>query len=222
MTARLPHPEEATKPRLLDLFCKAGGAARGYQRAGFYVVGVDIEPQPRYAGDEFIQADALTFPLAGFDAVHASPPCQANVKGLGAVNRALGRSNEHVNIIIDVRERLCDALVPFVIENVEGAALLNPHRLCGSSFGLPIRRHRLFESNVALLTPQCEHDREREKKSFGLGHNATSPRLSELLAMELVSRTTERRKTRQGKSAFVHVISNAGRRALARRNVEAA
>jgi DNA (cytosine-5)-methyltransferase 1 len=64
------------KPRLLDLFSGAGGAARGYQRAGFHVTGVDIRPQPHYAGDEFIQADAMTYPLEGFDAIHASPPCQ--------------------------------------------------------------------------------------------------------------------------------------------------
>jgi hypothetical protein len=63
-------------PRILDLFSGAGGCARGYQQAGFYVVGVDHRPQPRYAGDEFIQADATLFPLDGFDAIHASPPCQ--------------------------------------------------------------------------------------------------------------------------------------------------
>jgi site-specific DNA-cytosine methylase len=77
-------------PVLLDLFCGAGGAARGYQMAGFRVVGVDIKAQPRYAGDEFQQADALAFVAEHgreFDAIHASPPCQAYIKGLSAMNR---------------------------------------------------------------------------------------------------------------------------------------
>lgn len=152
------------KPLLVDLFCKAGGATRGYQQAGFHVVGVDIEPQPNYCGDEFHQADALTFPLDRFDAAHASPPCQANLHGLNAVNRSLGRTVDHPDLIAATRARLVAADIPYVIENVVGAALLGPVRLCGSSFGLPIRRHRLFESNVTLLVPQCEHDREGEKK----------------------------------------------------------
>ena len=66
-----------TMPRLLDLFCGAGGCTKGYQRAGFYVVGVDINPQPRYIGDEVHQADALEFCAqhgAEFDVIHASPP----------------------------------------------------------------------------------------------------------------------------------------------------
>jgi hypothetical protein len=85
------------RPRLLDLFCKAGGAARGYQRAGFYVVGVDIEPQPNYAGDEFILADALDPPVFWdeFDAVHASPPCQFRT----AYKRRLGHVAESPNLI---------------------------------------------------------------------------------------------------------------------------
>lgn len=134
-------------PRLLDLFCKAGGAARGYQRAGFYVVGVDIEPQPRYAGDEFVQADALTFPLDGFDAIHASPPCQA----YSSTQRI--RSNTHPDLIGETRTRLARLGVPFVIENVVGAPLLYPIELCGAMFGLRTYRHRLFESNVVLGIP---------------------------------------------------------------------
>jgi DNA (cytosine-5)-methyltransferase 1 len=152
-----------SRPRLLDLFCKAGGAAMGYHRAGFDVVGVDVEPQPHYPF-AFVQGDALSFPLDGFDAIHASPPCQANIKGLGVVNAKLGRVSHHVDLIPETRARLRSAGVPYVIENVVGAALLAPVRVCGSSFALPIHRHRLFESNVLLMVPECEHDRLREKK----------------------------------------------------------
>lgn len=142
------------KPRLLDLFCGAGGAAVGYHRAGFDVVGVDIAPQPHYPF-EFHQADALTFPLDGFAAVHASPPCQFAT----AYRRRKGVALEAVNLIPAIRDRLLDWPGPYFIENVEQARphLRNPVRLCGSSFGLDVQRHRLFESNVALLVPPCHH-----------------------------------------------------------------
>lgn len=138
----------------------------GYHRAGFDVVGVDIKPQPNYPF-EFFQDDALKFVYTQghrFDAIHASPPCQKHVTGLAAVNRILGRTNDHVDLIACTRLALLALCRPYVIENVESAPLINPVRLCGSSFGLPIRRHRLFESSVMLMAPQCEHDREREKK----------------------------------------------------------
>lgn len=140
-----------SRPRLLDLFCKAGGAAMGYHRAGFEVVGVDIRPQPRYPF-EFHQADALTFPLDGFDAIHASPPCQ------GYSTQTADRFR-HQRLIPQVRAHLQASGLPYVIENVEGARLElhNPIRLCGSSFRLDLRRHRYFESNVALLAPPCDH-----------------------------------------------------------------
>lgn len=156
------------RPRLLDLFCKAGGATKGYQQAGFHVVGVDIEPQPNYCGDQFVQADALVYLVTDgrdFDAYHASPPCQAKLAGLAAVNRSLGRSYAHVDLVPATRGLLTTIGRPFVIEQpMMGARLLAPAVYCGSSFGLPIRRHRQFESNVLLLAPQCEHDRLREKK----------------------------------------------------------
>ena len=140
------------KPRLLDLFAGAGGAAKGYQRAGFYVVGVDIVRQPSYCGDEFHQADALTFPLDGFDAIHASPPCQ----GYANVTRWRGNQDDHPRLIEATRARLLGHL--YVIENVMDAPLLEPTMLCGSMFGLPIRRHRLFECSVKLATPpKCAH-----------------------------------------------------------------
>lgn len=146
-----------TRPRLLDLFCGAGGASRGYQRAGFYVVGVDIVDQPNYAGDEFIRADALAVHFDGFSAIHASPPCQRNVKGLAAVNERLGRVSRFAQLIPEIRDRLVASGLPYILENVEGAELIDPVRLCGSTFGLPIRRHRLFESNVYLAVPPCNH-----------------------------------------------------------------
>jgi DNA (cytosine-5)-methyltransferase 1 len=139
------------KPRLLDLFCGAGGAAMGYARAGFEVVGVDIEPQPRYPF-EFHQADALTFPLAGFDAVHASPPCQHYAN----VTRWTGNQADHADLVAAVRSRLAGRV--YVIENVIGAPLVGPVLLCGSMFGLRIRRHRLFEASVWLgLASTCRH-----------------------------------------------------------------
>lgn len=135
----------------------------GYSRAGFEVVGVDIKPQPNFPF-EFHQADAMAFDLTGFDVIHASPPCQFNLTGLNAVNRLLGRRNDHSDLIAKTRARLLAQCVPYVIENIVGAKLFNPMQLCGSAFGLPIRRHRLFETNAFILALDCEHDREREKK----------------------------------------------------------
>jgi len=151
-----------SRPRLLDLFCGAGGAAVGYHRAGFDVVGVDIEPQPRYPF-EFIQADAMTYVAEGrVDAIHASPPCQAHLRGLNAVNRGLGRTIDHADLIAHTRRALIATGLPYVIENVVGAPLLNPIQLCGSSFGLAVRRHRLFESNVPMMGVPCAHHLQAE------------------------------------------------------------
>jgi DNA (cytosine-5)-methyltransferase 1 len=137
----------------------------GYARAGFEVVGVDIRPMPRYPF-EFHQADALEY-LAEhgreFDAVHASPPCQSYTQ-LAAVNARLGRTQHHPALIEATRAALRATGRPYVIENVVGAPLLNPVRLCGSSFGLPIRRHRLFESSVFLLGLPCNHAWQSEPK----------------------------------------------------------
>jgi DNA (cytosine-5)-methyltransferase 1 len=148
--------------KLLDLFCCAGGAGMGYHRAGFSVVGVDISPQPRYPF-EFVQADALTFPLDGFDAIHASPPCQDYSRSLRHMATGYPR------LIEQVRDRLTAAGLPWVIENVPGAPL--PHQtdlfgahgveLCGSMFGLHIRRHRLFECSFPVAPPRgCDHSGE--------------------------------------------------------------
>jgi DNA (cytosine-5)-methyltransferase 1 len=158
------------KPRLLDLFCKAGGATRGYQEAGFYVVGVDIESQPHYCGDEFIQADALEVPLEGYDAIHASPPCQM----FSAYRRAHPERGDerYVNLIPQTRRRLVAAGVPYVIENVEQARhhLIDPVRLCGTGFALDVERHRRFESNIPLLGVPCAHGRNVPRFNRGARH----------------------------------------------------
>lgn len=134
------------RPRLLDLFCCGGGAGAGYARAGFEVVGVDIAPQPKYPF-EFHQADALTFPLDGFDAIHASPPCQAFTRA-----RKL-QGNAHPELIEPIRARLKASGLPYVIENVPGAPLENAVMLCGTMFGRPLYRHRLFEANFPIVVP---------------------------------------------------------------------
>jgi len=143
------------RPRLLDLFCGAGGAAMGYHQAGFDVIGVDIVPQPHYPF-EFVQADALTIPLDGFDAIHASPPCQF----ASALNRAVGNRTDHANLIPATRGHLLAAGAPYVVENVPGARrfLNGAHvELCGASFGLEVLRHRVFECSFPVLVPPCQH-----------------------------------------------------------------
>lgn len=142
------------RPRLLDLFSGAGGATRGYQLAGFHVTGVDLVASPNYCGDDFIQADALDFDLSGYDAIHASPPCQAFT---AYRRRGAGVGDGYPDLIAPLRARLQATGLPYVIENVPGAPLHIPIQLCGSSFGLDIRRHRWFESNQALWAVPCAH-----------------------------------------------------------------
>ena len=158
--------------RLLDLFCGAGGASQGYHDSGWEVVGVDIAQQPRYPF-EFHRADALEFPLEGFDAIHASPPCQR----FSRANRGLGNSHKFPDLIEPIRQRLHAAGVPFVIENVEGAPLVMPFMLCGSMFGLVssagwLRRHRLFECSHVMLAPSCQHPRGHSIGVYGNGTNS--------------------------------------------------
>lgn len=163
------------KPRLLDAFCGAGGCTAGYQRAGFYVVGVDVKPQPNYCGDEFMEGDALEilrnlvdggwemsdeggrWELSGFDAVHASPPCQAYTS-IRALGKGAGVGAE--DLIGPTRAGLEATGLPFVIENVPGSPLRDAVLVCGSSVGLRVRRHRLFETNWPLLVPPCAHGQQ--------------------------------------------------------------
>lgn len=146
------------KPTLLDLFSGAGGAAMGYYRAGFRVVGVDIAPMPHYPF-EFHQDDALEFCARygkGFDAIHASPPCQRY-----SVCTPMAYRGNHPDLIEPTRKALLEIGKPFVIENVENARalLVNPIKLCGSMFGLGVWRHRYFEMwpRKFILTPPCNH-----------------------------------------------------------------
>lgn len=141
------------RPLALDLFCKAGGASMGLYRAGFDVVGLDIEPQPNYPF-VFVQGNALEppFDLSGFDFIWASPPCQdySSLKGLATTQRP--------RLIPVVREMLREASAPYAIENVVGSDLICPMELCGSMFGLGVWRHRRFEvSGFYALTPYCAH-----------------------------------------------------------------
>lgn len=136
----------AKRPKALDLFCCAGGASEGLVRAGFDVVGVDIEDQPHYPFP-FIKADAMTISLRGFDFVWASPPCQAYT----LCQRI--RDNEHPDLIEPTRRMLAASGVPYCIENVVGAPLVKPIELCGAMFGLRTYRHRLFECSFPIEAP---------------------------------------------------------------------
>jgi DNA (cytosine-5)-methyltransferase 1 len=151
--------DAAVKPRLLDLFCGAGGAAMGYHRAGFEVVGIDIRNQPHYPF-AFHLGDALEWLSegygTGFDAIHASPPCQAFT-----AYRRTCNVGEYPDLVAQTRELLQETGLPYVIENVEGAPLIGPVLICGSMFdpAMDIRRHRLFEANWPLEPPMwpCRH-----------------------------------------------------------------
>lgn len=163
--------EVSDKPVLLDCFCKAGGCSRGYQDAGLYVVGLDIEDQPRYIGDAFIRMDALEalrilidggyitdttgrkWYLSDFSVIHCSPPCQfySDLKTLSG--------KIYQDLVGDTRNLLRQTGKPYIIENVEGAPLEMPVMLCGVMFGLKVFRHRLFETNPWMLAPgHLKHD----------------------------------------------------------------
>lgn len=156
------------RPRLLDLFCGAGGCSVGYHRAGFDVTGVDIDPHPDYPYT-FVQADALeiltdTSYLNRFDVVHASPPCPR----YSVSTSATGTRDDHPDLVPPVRDLLRAWGGPYVIENVPGAPLENPVVVCGWAMGLDkIKRHRLFESNLSLMSPGCMCPNRRAVSIFG-------------------------------------------------------
>jgi len=139
--------------KLLDLFSGAGGAARGYQRSGFHVVGVDVVDQPGYVGDDFIRADAFQFLAQNywkFDAIHASPPCQR----YSVMSRIRpGLNEQYPDHIPRLRAWLDYYAKPYVIENVPRAPMRNPTILCGTMFGYELYRHRLFETNFRVKQP---------------------------------------------------------------------
>ncbi len=156
-----------SKPRLLDLFCGAGGASMGYYKAGFEVEGVDIKPQPHYPF-KFYQADALGFPLEGYDAYSASPPCQEHSTASGK-----RRKNPipywkkdclaETRVILEVTDK------PFVIENVVSAPMFNYIKLYGTMFGLKVVRERWFELHgfeILLLTPPIRYKAPVQKMGY--------------------------------------------------------
>src|ERR1700677_3114722 len=134
--------------KVLVLFCGGGGACMGLHQVwpSAEITGVDLSPQPRYPFC-FVQADALTFPLEGYDFIWASPMCQ---KHSWAARRWKKEWPDQIPVI---RERLQNSGIPYVIENVVGAPLLNAMTLCGQMFGLKIIRHRLFESSFQMRAP---------------------------------------------------------------------
>ena len=174
MIPELMHRPVRRRPRLLDLYCGAGGAAMGYHRAGFEVVGVDIESQPYYPF-KFLKEDALDvlkWEVSDFDAIHASPPCHDHSR-LSTLSGEDGTGW----LLSATRDLLITTGLPWVIENVVGAPMKPTVILCGSMFNLGsngryLQRHRLFESNRSLIQPECEH----RGQAIGVyGHSQSAP-----------------------------------------------
>jgi DNA (cytosine-5)-methyltransferase 1 len=146
--------------KLLDLFCGVGGASVGYAQAGFKVYGVDLKHGKRYPFT-YLRADVLDVLrndefIQQFDVIHASPPCQTH-SITQHLRNAQGKSTSKIDLIPETRAALIASGKPYIIENVVGSPLLNPIQVCGSSFGLQVRRHRLFESNLKLQGSKCNH-----------------------------------------------------------------
>jgi DNA (cytosine-5)-methyltransferase 1 len=197
----------------LDLFCGAGGSAVGYSRAGFEVVGVDIAPQPHYPF-EFHQADALAFlssayAIVGrellqyvvlrdmhFDAIHASPPCQAYT-----VARRIHGVGDHPDLLAVTRDLLEATRLPWVIENVPGAPMRPDVICCGLAFGLGVKRHRLFESNRPMWgAPQCPHGHPGDWVTV-FGHT-------------VIGRSRRTHAETGRKQSYIHLSTDRGREAM--------
>jgi DNA (cytosine-5)-methyltransferase 1 len=146
--------------KLLDLYCGVGGASAGYAAAGFEMHGVDLKHGKRYPYI-YLRADVLDVLkddnfIQQFDVIHASPPCQTH-SITQHLRNAQGKTTSKVDLIPQTREALIASGKPYIIENVPGSPLINPVQLCGSSFNLRVRRHRLFESNMPIKGTGCNH-----------------------------------------------------------------
>jgi DNA (cytosine-5)-methyltransferase 1 len=154
--------------KLLDLFCGAGGASVGYHKAGFEVTGIDLKHGKRYPFT-YIKGNVKEYLndefLKDFDVIHASPPCQTHSITQN-LRKAQGKQTKKIDMLDEVRDALIKSKKPYIIENVPGAPLINPIRICGSSFNLKVRRHRYFESNINLTGSICDH--ETQGKPIGI------------------------------------------------------
>lgn len=160
------------KPRLLAAFCGVGGCTAGYQAAGFHVTGIDINPQPRYCGDRFIQGDAVQYIRDHgheFDLIHAGPPCQHDCTLTAGTNQ--GRF-DYPDLLDPTREALEGTGRPYVIEQPPGRAAKRMRidvTLCGEMFGLRVIRHRNFELGGGWTTDRPEHLKHRGRVA-GMRH----------------------------------------------------
>jgi len=146
--------------KLLDLYCGVGGASAGYAAAGFEVHGVDLKHGKRYPYI-YLRANVLDVLqddnfIQQFDVIHASPPCQTH-SITQHLRNAQGKTTSKIDLIPQTRAALIASGKPYIIENVPGSPLINPVQLCGSSFNLKVRRHRLFESNMPITGTGCNH-----------------------------------------------------------------